>query len=170
MKNYFYSNRLSEQIRNLLDENLSESATKNITIGDLSVLPSPKDLSEYLPATLISLDRTENKFANESMNIAYTPYYFSIYYIYPYTFEGDNDAVRQGKQYAEEIANVLMNLRTLDNFKIPKSEIEIGGLVVHSELSNIKYDSAEQEFFRNMEIPAQIATLEICIGFRTYSE
>lgn len=170
MKNYFYSNVIAEQIRTLLDENLSEEVSKNITVGDFSVLPSPKNLNEYLPAIVISLAEMDNKCANETLNVMYTPYYFNIYYIYPYTFESNMNPEKRGRRNAEKVANVLMNFRTLDGFKIKKSEVEAGGLVIHSVLSNIKYESLEDEFFRRVEIPMHISSIEFCVGFRTYSE
>lgn len=170
MKNYFYSNEIATRIRDLINENISEEAAKNISVGDFSILPYPDKLVDYLPAVIISTDTIENKFANESSSVSYTPYYFSIYYIYSYTYEGDSNAERDGKKYAQEIANVLMNFRTLNDFKILASEIEVGGLVVSSMLSNIDFDNTKHEFFRSLEIPAHISKIEFCVGFRTYQQ
>jgi hypothetical protein len=170
MKNYFYSNEIAEQIRTLIDSKVSSECAKNISVGDMGILPGPDKLAEYLPAVLINAEELENIFANESLNVSYTPYYYSIYYLYPYTFEGDNNAEIEAKKYAQEVANVLMNYRTLDNFKIGQSDTEIGGLVVYSQLSGIKFDSAENELFRALEVPAKIAKIEFVVGFRTYAD
>lgn len=171
MKNYFYPNEIACKIKQLINDNISSVSAKNITVGDFSVLPQPKDLPKYLPAVLINNDEIVNVFANESLNIAYTPYYYSIYYIYPYTFEhvSSTETEINTKKYINELSNVLMNFRTLDNFKIEKNDNEAGGLVVYSKLSNIEFDTAESEFFRGLKIPVNISKITFCVGFRTFS-
>jgi len=168
LKNYFYSNEIGERIRGLIDTKVSAECAKNVSVGDISILPAPDKLNEYLPAVLITTNEVENVSTNENLDISYTPYYYTIYYLYPYTYENDSNTEIEAKKYAQEVANVLMNYRTLDNFKIPALDTEIGGLVIYSKLSNIKFDSAESEVFRALEVPAKIITMDFAVGFRTY--
>jgi hypothetical protein len=170
MVNYFYSDRLAERIKALLDEHLPDEAARNISVGDFSVLPDPDEYAAHFPAVVISADEMENIAANASKGIFYTPYHFTVYYFYPYTFDGDESAVRQGKRYAEAVANVLMNLPSLDGFEVECSETEAGGMVVASELSRIRYDSAEQAFFRELGLPLSIAAISFSVDFRTYAK
>ena len=169
-RNYFYSNEIAEQIKSLLDENLPKDAAKNITVGDFSVLPDPDTYHEYLPAVIISTNEMTVTSANLNRRIFHTPYNYTIYYLTPYTFEQDTDAVKEAKSNAEVIANILIGDHTLDGFEIDMAYDEAGGVVVSSALSRIRYDSAERAFFRELRLPVSIASIDFTVDFRTYAK
>ena len=170
MKNYFYSNEIAEHIKTLLDENLPTDAAKNITVGDFSVLPDPDTYNEYLPAVIISANEMTVTSANLNRRIFHTPYNYTIYYLTPYTFEQDSDAVTEAKTNAEAIANILISDHTLDQFEIYPTYDEAGGQVVTSELSRIRYDSAEQAFFRELRLAVSVASIDFTVDFRTFAK
>ena len=170
MENYFYSNEIAEQIKFLLDENLPKEAAKNITVGDFTVLPDPDAYTEYLPAVIIITHEMTVSAANIHRRIFHTPYNYTIYYLFPYTFEPGSDPVQLCKKNAEAILNILISDHTLDGFEIDKTYDEAGGQVVTSEMSRIRYDSAEQAFFRELRLPVAIASINFTVDFRTFDK
>ncbi|WP_129596029.1 hypothetical protein [Anaerophilus nitritogenes] len=168
IKNYFYSNKIADKIQEILDREIPGDAAKNINTGDFGILPPPEELEKYLPAIIISIEEVDPVMANEALEIQYYPYYFSIYYIYPYTFESFNDVPSEARNNIESIANVLMNHKTLENFMIEKSEKEVGGLILSSSITKISFENIENEFFRSLKIPASIGKISYVIGFRTF--
>ena len=170
MENYFYSNEIAEHIKFLLDENLPKEAAKNITVGDFTVLPDPDTYTEYLPAVIISTNEMAVTSANLSRRIFHTPYNYTIYYLFPYTFEPGTEPVKQCQKNAEAIANILINDHTLDGFEIDKTYDEAGGMVVTSEMSRIRYDNTEQAFFRELRLPVSVASINFSVDFRTFDK
>lgn len=170
MKNYFYGDDLSKKIQKLLDTHLPQDVSQNISIGDFTVLPAPEYIESYLPAVLINQTTIDVTSANKSMGVYSTPYSFDISYVYPITLENEKDYHQNFKLNTEIIANVLMNYRTLEDFIIDPSENEQGGHVIDSEVLSMTFDSDENTFFRQLEIPALISNVKYIVGFRTYAK
>lgn len=61
-----------------------------------------------------------------------------------------------------------MNYSNLDNFIINQDIDQQGGFVIDTEVESINFDSEENMFFRELEIPALIASIKFVVGFRTY--
>ena len=168
MKNYFYGAEIAKKIQSLLDTHLPDDTAKNINIGDFTIIPSPEYISEYVPAVLISQTAIDITPSNKALDIYFTPYAYDIRYIFPITLEHEQDSNKKFKQGAEYIANILMNYKALDSFRIDQNEKEQGGLVVDTEVENIVLDSEESIFFAQLEIPALVANIRYVVGFRTY--
>lgn len=168
MKNYFYTNDISNKIKELLDKELPEEAALNISIGDFTVLPAPEKLEGYLPAVLINLSSQEVIDSNIALEVFTQQYTFDIYYVYPYSLKEFEDTPGKAIDCSEIISNALMNNRTLRDMQVPKSSDEAGGQVITSYVSKIDYDNAETKLFRSLSIPAHITHIEYCLVFRTF--
>ena len=121
-----------------------------------------------MPAVLISQNSTKVTPSNKFTAVYFTPYTFEIQYIYPITLEYAQDFNKAFKNNTEQIANILMNYRDLDNFIIEQGNDQQGGFVIDTEVEYITFDSEENMFFRELEIPALIASIKFVVGFRTY--
>lgn len=168
MKNYFYTTDIANRIKDLLDDNLSLEVVKNISVGDFTVLPQPEKLEEYLPAVIINLSENDVVDSNIVLDIYTQQYTYDIHFIYPYTFKEFEDTPVEAIEKAEAVANVLMNYKTLNDFVVDPTEVESGGQVVTSAISRLRFDNAETELFRAINIPAYIVNIEYYLAFRTY--
>lgn len=168
MKNYFYTDKVAEKIRTILNEKLYEDAAKVINIGDFSILPGPDDLKDYLPAILINITNEEIIDGNEALGIYTQQYNYDIYYIRPYDYKAFTEIPIDSMKVVKEIANILMNYPTLDNFSIDPTDKEVGGEVLWGAISTIDHDTVENEFFRNLQIPAYIEKIEYFLAFKNY--
>jgi len=168
MKNYFYTTRIANKVKELLDEKLPIEVAKNISVGDFTVLPAPEKLEEYLPAIIIDTSNNNITDSNLALGIYTQQLTFDIYYLYPYTFKEFEDTPTEAIQKAEQIANILMNYRTLEDFVIEPTETEAGGQVITSAISGIDFDTAETKFFKALQIPAHISHIEYYLAFRTF--
>lgn len=168
MKNYFYTTEIANKIKELLDEKLPIKVAKNISVGDFTVLPAPEKLEEYLPAVIIDTSDNDITDSNLALDIYSQQLTFDIYYLYPYTFKEFEDTPAEAIQRAEQVANTLMNYKTLEDFTIEPTETEAGGQVVTSAISSIDFDTAETKFFKALQIPAYISHIEYYLAFRTF--
>lgn len=168
MKNYFYTTEIANKIKELLDEELPLEVAKNISVGDFTVLPQPKDLEEYLPAIIINLSDNDVVDSNIALDIYTQQYTYDIHYIYPYQFKEFEDTPVEAIQKAEMVANTLMNYKTLDDFIVEPTEEEAGGEIITSAIARLSFDNAETELFKALEIPAYIIHIEYYLAFRTY--
>lgn len=168
MKNYFYTTEVADRIKELFDNELPLDIAKNISVGDFTVLPAPDKLEEYLPAVIINVSEQDVTDSNLSLDIFTQQYTYDIYYLYPYTFKEFEDTPKTATKNAEYVANLLMNFRTLDDFKVESNDFEAGGEVITSAISKLDYDNAETKLFRSLDIPAHITHIEFYLAFRTY--
>ncbi|GMG96254.1 hypothetical protein [Tepidimicrobium xylanilyticum] len=168
MKNYFYTTEIANKIRNLLDGKLPIEVAKNISVGDFTILPAPEKLDEYLPAVIINLSCNDLVDSNIALDVYTQQYTYDIYYLYPYTFREFEDTPVEAIQKAEVIANIFMNHKTIDDFKIEPTEKEAGGQIITSTVSRLTFDNAETKLFRALEIPAYIIHIEYYLAFRTF--
>ncbi len=168
MKNYFYTTEIAKAIRELLDDKLPIDEIKNISVGDFTVLPAPDKLDEYLPAVIINLSDNDIVDSNIALDIYTQQYTYDIHLIYPYKFKEFEDAPVEAIKKAENVANILMNHKTLDDFTVPPSEGEVGGQIITSAISRLNFDNAETKMFRALDIPAYIVHIEYYLAFRTY--
>lgn len=168
MKNYFYTTEVADKIKELFDNELPLDIAKNISVGDFTVLPAPDKLEEYLPAVIINVSEQDVTDSNLSLDIFTQQYTYDIYYLYPYTFKEFEDTPKTATKNAEYVANLLMNFRTLDDFKVESNDFEAGGEVITSAISKLDYDNAETKLFRSLDIPAHITHIEFYLAFRTY--
>ena len=167
MKNYFYTTEIGEKIKDLLNEKLPDDI-KNISVGDFTVLPAPDKLEEYLPAVIINLNDNDVVDSNIALDIYTQQYTYDIYFIYPYQFREFEDTPSEAIKRAEEIANILINYKTLDDFIVDPADDEVGGQIITSAISKLTFDNAETKMFRALEIPAYIVHIEYYLAFRTY--
>ena len=168
MRNYFYTTDIAVEIKELLDRELPSRAAKNISVGDFTILPAPEKLDEYLPAVIINLSDNDVVDSNIALDIYTQQYTYDIYYLYPYTFKEFEDTPVEAIKKAENVANILMNHKTLDDFTVPPSEGEVGGQIITSAISRLNFDNAETKMFRALDIPAYIVHIEYYLAFRTY--
>lgn len=167
IKNYFYSIEIANRIKEILDNELPEEF-KNISTGDFSILPPPDRLEEFLPAVIIDVDNNNFKSLNAHNGMTNQVYKFSINYIYPYDFKAFQDTSAIARKNAETIGNILLNYPTLNDFFIERNEKEIGGEITSSTINEIKFDNAETQFFRALDIPASIVEIPFEVSFITY--
>ena len=168
MKNYFYTTEVADKMKELFDRELPLDIAKNISVGDFTVLPAPDKLEEYLPAVIINVSEQDVSDSNLSLDIFTQQYTYDLYYLYPYTFKEFEDTPKKATKNAEYVANLLMNLRTLEDFTIDPTSLEAGGQVVTSAISKLDYDNAETKLFRSLDIPAHITHIEYYLAFRTF--
>lgn len=168
MKNFFYSMEIAEQIRSLLDSALP-STFKNITIGDLNLLPAPDMIMDYVPAVLINPMETQCSMVNENLQVAYDVYPFNIVYIYPFSFQTPEQVSAQYKN-AELIANVFRDADkpNLNSLTIPKSETEAGGMVVQVIVNTIHFVNGMSQLFAELSVPACVVEIQVSVAFRTF--
>lgn len=168
MTNYFYCDKIAEQIRTLLDKELPVECARNISTGDFGILPEPSHLIEYLPAVLIRNTDVVVHDVNAALEIVLTENKYEIMYLYPYTFSEMQDVPAQAKRNLQMIANVLMRHRTLDGFGMSPSEEEAGGILLSGKVDQLHFDSAETKLFRTIDVPMAVGVIDYIAEFRTY--
>lgn len=170
MKNYLYSDKIAERIQALLDRELTAGCAKNVSIGDLSILPEPEELTDYLPAVLIHNTEVQVEDVNAGLDIVLTENHFEIMYLYPYTFAKMEDVPAEAKKHVNTIANLLMNHRTLEEYTVEPTEKEAGGQLLSSRVEAVRFDCAETKLFRAIDIPMSMGIIDYTAEFRTYQK
>ncbi len=113
MLNYFYTDEISEVLAQLMNEHISNEQVKRIYRGDFTVLPTPEQLDECLPAIIIESIDADHEFANESLGVLYSQYKYRIFYVQPYTYLEGEQVVYNTTKAIEKIANILLYSNTL---------------------------------------------------------
>jgi hypothetical protein len=168
IKNYFYTTEIAEQIRKLFLDNTTEEQLKNISIGDLSTIPSPEEVQDYVPMLQICPIELDADIANESWNISRTLYPYSLYYISAYNFKMRDEMMKNKIKEGEALGNILSSLPKLDSFKILQSESEQGGEVLESKVIKIRFDNVSTEIFNKLNISACVVEIVFFVMFTTY--
>ena len=168
MKNYFYTDEISETIAQLMNKHMSSEQVKRIYRGDFTVLPTPEKLDECLPAIIIESVDGDHEFANESLGILYSQYKYRIFYVQPYTYIEGEQVVYNTTKAIEKIANILLYSNTL-SLEVEPSETQKGGIVLHIEIKRTSLTPIEEEGVLSLAgVDVAIGALEAVVHFRTF--
>lgn len=172
MTNFFYWKETADKIHDMLMENIDKSIAKTIVTGDFTLLPYPQDIEDFnsfFPCILIEFDNTEISYPNKADKVTSQIYSYNIFYLYPYgsrLTDVDMDSLRGTR----EIANVLMNNRTLEDLKLKKDNENSGFITVDSEISGISFDNDISRIFIDSDVPLSLSIIDFKVEIRTLSE
>ncbi len=74
------------------------------------------------------------------------------------------------KEATKTIANTLFNYRTLDNFKLNKTDSEVGFVVIDSGIDHLSFDNEMKQFFLNIEVPLSVSLIRFIVRIKTFRE
>lgn len=154
----------------LVDPNLT-----TVEIGDLSHVPAPEIIGNFVPAVIINPLEVENEFADNKQNpkIVNSIYSFTLYFLK--MVDPTDHNLEDSLEEAENIAQLFFDNPVLKRYNESGEPIEQfftianGGQVLSSLVKRVKYSTQVTSFYEALNIPLEVIEIDFKVFFRTFN-
>lgn len=168
----YFTNEIIDAVIDLINSNteLDSPVLKVVSQGDLSLLPQPEDIQNFLPALLIDVNDIYSTDATGTKSIMSNVYEYSVRYLKYYNEADSFNEKRDFDNISDLIASTLLDdqnlteiLKSDDKYK----ELLNSGSILKTETSIISHNDTESSIFKDLKVPVMMCTIRYLIYYRT---